>query len=113
MSEKKLFGIGDLYFSKEDDSSEDFYFTGVGKDKKQDICLIEELKPTEIEEVRLTIRNEEPIEGQTYFFNVIIKGTEDKNIKMKNHLKITINIAKDKINMKKKREKRKKRRKKN
>ena len=99
---KKTFSGGDLYFSEEDGSSEEFYFTGVGKDKKQDICLTQDLKPTEITEEKLTIRNEEPIEGQTYFFNVTIKGTEDKNIKMKKPLKIIIKIIEDKNNIKEK-----------
>ena len=91
---KKTFIGGDLYFFKEENSSEDFYFAGVQRDQKQDICLQEALEPTKIAEESITIRNEDPIEGKDYILIVLIKSN-DKDIKMKEPLKITIKIKQD------------------
>ena len=91
---KKTFIGGDLYFFKEENSSEDFYFAGVQRDQKQDICLQEALEPTKIAEESITIRNEDPIEGKDYILIVLIKSN-DKYIKMKEPLKITIKIKQD------------------
>ena len=91
---KKTFIGGDLYFFKEENSSEDFYFAGVQRDQKQDICLQEALEPTKIVEESMIIRNENPIEGKDYILIVLIKSN-DKYIKMKEPLKITIKIKQD------------------
>ena len=93
---KTTFWGGDLYFLKGEGSSEDLYFVGIQKDKKQGISLEDALKPNQIsQEHNMTIRIEEPIIGNTYFFNVFIKS-DKKEIKMKKPLRIIINIINDK-----------------
>ena len=81
-----------LYFFKEENSSEDYYFPRIQKDVKQDISLEDDLKPLNIsQKFTLTIRNEEPLIGNTYNFNIIVKS-DKKEIKMKNNLQIIIKI---------------------
>ena len=106
---KDTFTGGDLYFFKEESSSEDYYFVGIQKDKKQGICLSEDLMPNNIlKENQITIRNEEPLIGNTYSFNISIKS-DKKEIKMKNILKIKINVIEDNLEKEQKEKEEKKR----
>ena len=92
---KNNFTGEDLYFFKEESSSKEYYFVGIQKDKKQGIILVEDLIPSKIsKDNHITIRNEEPLIGNTYIFNISIKS-DKKEIKMKNILKIKIKVIED------------------
>ena len=92
---KNNFTGEDLYFFKEESSSKEYYFVGIQKDKKQGIILVEDLIPRKIsKDNHITIRNEEPLIGNTYIFNISIKS-DKKEIKMKNILKIKIKVIED------------------
>ena len=84
-----------LYFFKEENSSKDYYIPRIQKDIRQDISLEDDLRPGNISQnFTLTIRNEDPLAGNTYYFNLIVKS-EKKEIKMKNMLQIIIKIIDD------------------
>ena len=96
IGKKKFFVGGDLYFFKGEDSSEGIFFVGIRKDKKQGICLEEDLYPNRISKGNnMTICIEEPLIGNNYCLNVIIKSY-NQEIKMKDPHKININVIKDK-----------------
>ena len=100
---KNTFGGGDLYFFKGEDSSQDYYFPTYKKDIKQDICLEDDLKPTEIsQKFDINIRNED-IKEDKYIFYIYIKS-DKMNIKVVNPLKIFINIIKDDLQERRERE---------
>ena len=81
-----------LYFLKGENSSKDYFIAKNIKEDRQDISLEDDLTPQNIsQKFQLTIRNEEPLIGKTYNFNITIKS-EKKEIKMKNMLKIIIKI---------------------
>ena len=77
---------------KGENSSKDYFIAKNIKEDRQDISLEDDLTPQNIsQKFQLTIRNEEPLIGKTYNFNITIKS-EKKEIKMKNMLKIIIKI---------------------
>ena len=100
---KRTFTGGDLYFEMGKESSEDFYLTGVKKEKKQSFSLGEDFVPSKEIRDRLTFRNEEPKDGSTYTIYLYIASDKYK-IKMQNPLKIVIHVE-DKTEEEKQKEK--------
>ena len=95
---KNTFCGGDLYFYKGEDSSEELFFAGVRKDEKRIISLEEDLEPLKESKGHTIIlrMDEQPLIGRSYYFNIYIKS-DKKEIRMKNPLKIIINIINEKI----------------
>jgi hypothetical protein len=100
---KRTFTGGDLYFEMGKESSEDFYLTGVKKEKRQSFSLSEDLVPSKEMRDKLTFRNEEPKNGSTYTIYLYIASGKYK-IKMQNPLKIVIHVV-DKTEEEKQKEK--------
>ena len=100
---KRTFTGGDLYFEMGKESSEEFYLTGVKKERKQSFSLHENFGPSKEIKDRLTFRNEDPKDGNTYTIYLYIASDKYK-IKMLNPLKITIHVE-DKTEEEKQKEK--------
>ena len=92
---KRTFTGGDLYFEIGKESSEDFYLTGVKKERKQHFSLNEDLVPTKEMKERLTFRNEDPKNGNTYTLYLYL-ASEKYKIKMQNPLKIVVHVEEKK-----------------
>ena len=88
---KRTFSGGDLYFELGKESSEEFYLTGIKKERKQSFSLNEAFGPSKELKDTLTFRNEEAKDGCTYNLYLYIASDKYK-IKMQNPLKITVHI---------------------
>ena len=100
---KRTFSGGDLYFEMGQESSEDFYLTGVKRERKQSFSLNENFGPTKELKDRITFRNEDPKNGNNYTIYLYIASDKYK-IKMQNPLKIVIHVE-DKAEEEKQKEK--------
>ena len=100
---KRTFSGGDLYFEIGQESSEDFYLTGVKKERKQSFSLNENFGPTKELKEGITLRNEDPKNGNNYTIYLYIASDKYK-IKMQNPLKIVIHVE-DKAEEEKQKEK--------
>ena len=89
---KRTFSGSDLYFEMGKESSEDFYFTGVKKERKQFFSLNGNFGPSNELREKLTFRNEDPKDENTYTIYLYI-ASDKYIIKMQNPLKIVIHVV--------------------
>ena len=89
---KRTFSGSDLYFEMGKESSEDFYFTGVKKERRQFFSLNGNFGPSNELREKLTFRNEDPKDENTYTIYLYI-ASDKYIIKMQNPLKIVIHVV--------------------